>query len=128
MDTAATCHVEYSALEPILYRAFELGVADWKLGFTIGPAQRPRVRAIRAGDLVALKAEIQRAKARFGLPEKAGILSCNEAGRDGFWLHRYLKTQGVQNLVVDSSSIEVNRRQRRAKTGRMDAEKLLSKR
>ncbi|NIS79849.1 MAG: hypothetical protein GTO14_06500 [Anaerolineales bacterium] len=108
MDTAATCQLEYSAFEPILYLAFELGVADWKLGFTIGPAQRPRVRAIRAGDLVALKAEINRAKKRFGLPEKAGVLSCYEARRDGFWLHRYLKKQGVQNLVVDSSSVKVN--------------------
>ena len=53
-------------------------------------------------------------------------MSCYEAGRDGFWIHRYLTSLGVENLVVDSSSIEVNRRARRAKTDRMDVEKLLA--
>jgi len=48
------------------------------------------------------------------------------AGRDGFWLHRYLIRVGIENVVVDSSSIEVNRRRRRAKTDRIDADKLLS--
>src|SRR5262249_20738958 len=48
------------------------------------------------------------------------------AGRDGFWLHRLLTHQGVNNLVVDSASIEVNRRKRRAKSDRLDVNKLLS--
>ena len=52
--------------------------------------------------------------------------SCYEAGRDGFWLHRWLIAQGIDNLVVDSASIEVNRRARRAKTDRLDGDKLLS--
>ena len=52
--------------------------------------------------------------------------SCYEAGRDGFWLHRWLVAQGIDNIVVDSSSIEVNRRARRAKTDRLDGDKLLS--
>ncbi|MFV2045415.1 MAG: IS110 family transposase, partial [Anaerolineales bacterium] len=116
----ATREYEYSALAPVLYLAFELGNLHWKLGFTIGMGQRPRERNIAAGDLAALQREIRRAKKRFGLPEETPVLSCYEAGRDGFWLHRYLVEQGVQNLVVDSSSIEVNRRQRRAKTDRMD--------
>ena len=51
--------------------------------------------------------------------------SCYEAGREGFWLHRALEAKGIQNNVVDASSIEVNRRQRRAKTDRMDVEKLV---
>ena len=51
--------------------------------------------------------------------------SCYEAGRDGFWPHRWLTQLGVTNLVVDSSSIEVPRRARRAKTDRLDGEKLL---
>jgi len=126
MDTAATRNAEYSAFEPVLYLAFELSEAHWKLGFTIGVGQRPRERNITACDLVALREEIQRAKKRFGLPETAKAVSCYEAGRDGFWLHRYLTQAGVENLIVDSSSIEVNRRQRRAKTDRMDVEKLLS--
>ena len=66
------------------------------------------------------------AKKRFQLPETAEVVSCYEAGRDGFWLHRYLTQSGIGNLVVDSASIEVNRRKRRAKTDRMDVEKLLT--
>jgi len=122
---AATREDEYSALAPVLYLAFELGNDFWKLGFTVGMGQQPRERNIAARDLDGLQREIRLAKKRFGLPETAPVLSCYEAGRDGFWLHRYLVEHGVQNLVVDSSSIEVNRRQRRAKTDRMDVGKLL---
>jgi transposase len=49
-----------------------------------------------------------------------------EAGWDGFWLHRHLTASGIENLVVDSASIEVNRRAKRAKTDRLDVRKLLS--
>jgi transposase len=60
------------------------------------------------------------------LPEEAQVISCYDAGRDGFWLHRWLGTQGVANFVVDSASIEVNRRRHRAKTDRLDVQKLLT--
>lgn len=126
MDTAATCYLEYSAFEPVMYLAFELSNTHWKLGFTIGAGQRPRQRTINARDLAALENEIGRAKEHFDLSEDARVVSCYEAGRDGFWLHRYLVGQGIENLVVDSSSIHVNRRARQAKTDRMDVEKLLS--
>jgi transposase len=106
--------------------AFELGSTKWTLGFTTAPAQRARVRTIAAGDLVALEKEILIAKARFGLPLDAAVQSCYEAGRDGFWLHRWLIGRGVENVVVESSSIEVNRRARRAKTDRLDVGKLLA--
>jgi hypothetical protein len=75
---------------------------------------------------MALEWEIQQAKKRFGLPEAAPVLSCYEAGRDGFWLHRYLMVSGIENLVVDSASIEVNRRAKRAKTDRLDVGKLVT--
>jgi transposase len=116
---------EYSTFSN-LYLAFELGNKEWKLGFTIGQGQSPRRRRIDAGDLAALRWEIGQAKKRFGLPEATPVLSCYEAGRDGFWLHRYLTASGVENLVVDSASIEVNRRAKRAKTDRLDVRKLLS--
>jgi transposase len=125
MDTAATRTREYSAGGTSLYLAFELGNAEWKLGFSVGFGQRPRVRTIPARDLEGLQREFKLAKTRFGLPETARVMSCYEAGRDGFWLHRYLVEAGVENLVVDSSSIEVNRRFRRAKTDRMDVTKLV---
>jgi transposase len=109
-----------------LFMAFELSLNTWKLGFTTGSAQRPRERSVPARDLAAVQQEITRAKQRFGLPEEAQVFSCYEAGRDGFWLHRWLVAQGVKNFVVDSSSIEVNRRRRRAKTDRLDVHKLLT--
>ncbi len=109
-----------------LFLAFELGKNTWKLGFTIGVAQQPRERTIPAGALETLQQEITRAKQRFGLPEDACVVSCYEAGRDGFWLHRSLVAHGIQNRVIDSASIEVNRRPRRAKTDRLDVRKLLT--
>ena len=80
----ATFSKDYSTSGAKLYLAFELGSGKWKLGFTIGLGQNPRRREIEAGDLVALKREIHLAKKRFGLPETAPVLSCYEAGRDGF--------------------------------------------
>jgi transposase len=109
-----------------LLLAFELGQRCWKLGFTVGIGQRPRIRQMPAGAVSALVAEIARAKQRFGLAAEAPVTSCYEAGRDGFWLHRYLAAHGITNYVVDSSSIEVNRRARRAKTDRLDLAGLLS--
>jgi transposase len=70
--------------------------------------------------------EVAQAKKRFGLPDTAPVVSCYEAGREGFWLHRFLQAQGITNHVVDSSSIEVNRRKRRAKSDGLDVRKLLS--
>jgi transposase len=121
-----TCTSESTALTSGLLLAFELGQRSWKLGFTVGMGQRPRVRQISAGDVSALATEIERAKKRLGLPADTAVTSCYEAGRDGFWLHRYLVAHGIINYVVDSSSIEVNRRARRAKTDRLDLAGLLS--
>jgi transposase len=109
-----------------LLLAFELGQRSWKLGFTVGMGQRPRIRQIPAGAISALATEIERAKKRLSLPSDAPVIRCYEAGRDGFWLHRYLAAQRITNYVVDSSSIEVDRRARRAKTDRLDLAGLLS--
>lgn len=105
--------------------AFELGASKWVLGFSIGLGQKPRKRTIDAGNLKAVEQEIKAAKKRCGLSENSVVKSCYESGRDGFWIHRYLGTIQVQNLVIDSSSIEVNRRRRRAKTDGLDVEGLL---
>lgn len=110
-----------------LYVAFELGSTKWVLACTTEKTtQRPRLRPIAAGDRPALEREFASAKVKFGLPADAPVRSCYEAGRDGFWLHRWLTDRGVSNVVVDSSSIEVNRRARRAKTDRLDASRLLA--
>ena len=109
-----------------LYMALELSHGKWLLGFTIGFGQAPRLRSIMARDRKALAEEIDLAKKRFNLAADIQVRSCYEAGRDGFWLHRYLAAQGIDNRVVDSASIEVNRRKRRAKTDRLDVSKLLT--
>lgn len=109
-----------------LAMSLELGATEWKLAFSPGLGQQPRHRGVAAGDLEAVKKEITAAKVRFKLPADVRVVSCYEAGRDGFWIHRALRLLGVENHVVDSASIEVSRRSRRAKTDRLDAAKLLS--
>ena len=109
---------------PALYLAFELGDRHWTVGTTTGLGQRPRRRVIAARALDAVWEEIARAKQRFRLAADAPVVSCYEAGPDGFWLHRALGAHGVANVVVDASSIEVNRRARRAKADALDVEKL----
>ena len=111
---------------PRLLMAIELGRREWKLAFATGVGQAPRRRTLRAESWARVTEEIAAAKVRFGVGADVPVISCYEAGLDGFWVHRYLISAGVQNLVVDSSSIEVNRRARRAKTDRLDVERLLA--
>src|SRR5207237_930710 len=99
---------------------------SWKLAFTTGMAQKPRLRTISSRDLDGLQREIQRARERFDLSENVPVVSCYEAGRDGFWLHRYLDKNAIANSAVDAACIEVNRRARRAKSDRRDVAKLLT--
>jgi transposase len=106
--------------------AMELGEKTWKLAFAQGMAQKPRLRDLPARDCAQLELEIAAAKRRFDLPSGYTVVSCYEAGRDGFWIHRFLRSRGVTNVIVESCSILVDRRQRRAKTDRLDATKLLA--
>lgn len=124
--TETTRQVESTAAHATVYAALELGSTKWVVATTTSAAQRPRLKPIVAGDLAALERELLAAKARCGVPLDAPVRSCYEAGRDGFWLHRWLSAQGVDNVVVDAASIAVDRRARRAKTDRLDAMKLLS--
>ena len=121
--TQRTLQKENTTKKEVLHLAFELSQNKWKLGFSNGNKQR--FKTIVARDLNQLQEEIEKAKGKFKLGEDVSIVSCYEAGRDGFWLHRYLLSCGIENVVVDSSSIEVDRRKRRAKTDRIDAGKLL---
>jgi transposase len=109
-----------------LYIALELGQDKWLLACATEAAQKPRLRTLPARDLDRLAEEIAKAKARFELPADAPVCTCYEAGRDGFWLHRALTSRGIGNVVVDSSSIEVDRRCKRLKTDPVDAGKLLN--
>lgn len=107
-----------------LFVSLELANNKWRVAASDG-GTRVREYTVSAGDGPALLSVIERARLRFGLGKEAPVLSCYEAGRDGFWLHRFLVANGIHNLVVDASSIEVSRRGRRAKTDRIDGRKLL---
>jgi len=121
----ATTHPMMSVSEPTLFVAFELGQRHWKLAMTPGFGAPPWVRTVGGGDLAAVERALADGRQRLALPATAAVQSCYEAGRDGFWIHRALTAMGVRNRVVDSASIEVNRRARRAKTDRLDALKLV---
>ena len=125
MTKKTTRSEQYTGSVSTLYMAMELSSKEWKLGFSTGMGQKARRRQVAATDGTKLVEEINLAKKRFQLPATARVLSCYEAGRDGFWLHRLLTEAGIECLVVDSSSIEVNRRARRAKADGLDVESLL---
>ena len=109
-----------------VYIAWELSKADWKLGVLVPGAQQMGHFTVKGGDLAAASARLVAARAKAaksGLPVR--ILSCYEAGFEGHWLHRWLESQGVVSHEVDPSSIEVNRRARRAKTDRIDLARIM---
>jgi len=123
-DAQATPAIEITTKSPVLFMAMELSAKTWKLCFGDGSTRRRHV-SVATDVYWKLADEVKKAKVRFGLPPTARVLSCHEAGRDGFWIHRFLGSLGIGNSVVDSSSIEVPRRKRKRKTDRLDAEKLL---
>lgn len=120
--TDAPAGSEYATV----YVAFELSKAKWQLGIVIPGAEKMSRYQVEGGNLAELSSVLARARARaeqLGKPVR--ILSCYEAGLDGHWLHRWLTTNGILNHEIDASSIEVNRRARRAKTDRIDLAQLM---
>jgi len=111
--------------EAVLYMALELSNEKWRLAF--GDGSRQRQVGIAAGAIGELLEQLGKVKAKWEMPAATRVVSCYEAGRDGFWLHRQLVELGIANQVVDAASIEVSRRARRAKTDRLDAQALLEK-
>jgi transposase len=114
-----------TAIQTDLYMSFELSDKKWQLTLSDG-RRGPSRYSVDAGDTAAVLQCIGKAKERCKLDPQAKVHSCYEAGRDGWWLHRWLAEQGIDNIVVDSSSIEVNRHARRAKTDQLDGDKLLA--
>ncbi len=98
----------------------------WKLGFTRDFNDTPWVREITGSGGETLLKIIAQAKRHFKMPATTAVHSFYEAGCDGFLLHRFLEQHGVQSLVVDSSSITVERRAHWAKTDRLDVRKLFT--
>ncbi len=129
-ETQATLQVKDTSKEGVLYMAMEMAEKSWKLLFSAGELKgngqlRVYQKSIDGSDWFGLSKAIDQAKERLKLSADAAVVSCYEAGQDGFWPHRRLEAMGIVNRVVDSASIEVNRRQRRAKTDRLDVRKLL---
>lgn len=112
-----------SPSKTVLYMALELSNKRWKLAFSNG--EKRRFKTIEARNQEQLREEITTAKEKLGLSAGCEVKSLYEAGRDGFWIHRLLDSWGIDNRVVDSASIEVNRKQRRVKTDQVDVEALL---
>jgi transposase len=110
-----------------IFVAIELSQKTWLV--TLHSPERDRIsrHKLGGGDHAALLALIERTRARAAekVGSAPGVVSCYEAGYDGFWLHRLLETAGVRNLVFDPASIAVEQRMRRAKTDRIDGELML---
>lgn len=123
MERTRQAPVNDTSVAGKLYMALELSANKWRIALADGRRAASQ-RTISAGDVAALLVVIDKAKKRCGMGAAVQVMSCYEAGREGFWLHRWLLEQGIDNVVVDSSSIEVNRRARRAKNDRLDAAKL----
>lgn len=108
-----------------LYVALELSKNTWKLGFAVDRVGKVRILDVKARDLPQLLEALKGAKEKLGLPQDAPVRSCYEAGRDGFWLDRFLHGHGIDNLIFEPASIEVDRRARKVKTDRLDVIKLV---
>jgi transposase len=110
-----------------VFVAIELSGKEWLTGLQSPRQERPSRHKLAAADAPGLWAMIERERSalqRAGW-RKVRVVTCYEAGRDGFWLHRFLVAQGAESYVVDPGSILVNRRARRAKSDRLDVESLL---
>ena len=83
--------------------AFELGEGSWLLGFSRGYGSGVLRKKVAGRDTAAVLAAIELAKKHFKLPTTSQVVSCYEAGRDGFWLHRWLEARNVRNFVIDSA-------------------------
>lgn len=107
--------------------AIELSRSTWLVAARLPGVEKPRLHKIDAGDTTALLAHLSLLRARVAGRSYAtpGLVCCFEAGCDGFWLHRLLTAQGIANHVLEPTSTLVNRRARRAKTDRLDAEGML---
>lgn len=116
---------DFTKIDSTMFIALELSNSQWKLAFAATRSSGVRVRNVAAGDLQAFEHEIRLAKAKFRLPDDAPVQTCYEAGRDGHWIHRALLAVGIDNFVIESSCLEVDRRQKQRKTDRLDAIKMV---
>lgn len=110
-----------------VYGAIELSMKSWLVAVQSVRQERPGRHQLLAHDGAGLWRVLAREAAalREAGHARVRVATCYEAGRDGFWLHRFLVSQGAESHVVDPGSLLVNRRARRAKSDRLDVESLL---
>src|SRR4051794_3030169 len=110
-----------------IFLAFELSGTSWLVALHAPDADKVERHRLPAGAAAEVLGLIARTKARVTrrLGTTPRVACCYEAGRDGFWLHRVLEAEGIASHVMDPSSLQVDRRARRAKTDRLDAQALL---
>ena len=125
MAHKATTQDEWYPNEETLYVAFELSKEKWRVLCSAG-GRKKHSGVMAPGSESGLRTILERAKKKLGLSEDVRVLSCLEAGRDGFWPHWFLTGQGLENLVVDASSMKVSRKGRWAKNDRIDVVRLLA--
>lgn len=111
-----------------IFVSLELSRSTWLVtSLSPGKGEKMSRHSVIAGDvagLLALFAELRR-KAEVRTGQSYPIITIQEAGLDGFWLHRALQQNGIESHVVDPASIAMPRRRKRAKTDRIDGETLL---
>jgi len=112
---------------PVLYASLELSKNNWLLALQFPDRGQPSLYRIKGGDAETLMAKLTAARDRMTRVSGNGasVVLCYEIGYDGVWLARFLKARGVECVVVDGSSIRVDRRARRPKTDKIDAGMLL---
>ena len=107
--------------------AIELSKQSWVIGFITPFSAKISRRILSGGDWKGLLELIEEVQTRVSREtgRAVEVMSCYEAGYDGFWLHRLLEAHGIRNYVIDPASLQVDRRARRVKTDRIDTERLL---
>src|ERR1700686_1883418 len=114
--------------EPVAcYVAIELSKSGWLVGFLTPLSDKTGRYQVKPGDAQALLDLTERVHPRVArqLNRPVEVMSCYEAGYDGFWLHRVLEAHGIHNHVLNPASLQVNRRARRPKTDRIDADRMV---
>ena len=110
-----------------LFASLELSKSKWVVTINSPGSEKFSKHVVEGGDGIGLLDRLSRSRAkaepRYGVQIKAIVIQ--EAGLDGFWIHRLLLTNGIESHVVDAASIAVDRRHRRAKTDAIDGETLL---
>src|SRR6202008_561975 len=111
-----------------IFVSMELCKSTWLItSLSPGAGERMSKHVVRAGDIAGLMSRFAqlRVKTRTRTGQDVGIIVIQEAGLDGFWIHRVLEREGIESHVVDPASIATSRRRRRAKTDKIDGEALV---